>query len=68
MKNGLKYQVLSANNVPGMQVPEIFEIWIFHIFKSFWPPKVNITRIKRPTEQYLDVVKGRIYGSSGQEK
>ena len=35
---------------------DIFEIWISHIFKIFYPPKVNRTCIIQPTDNDGDVI------------
>ena len=44
-----------------LQVLEIFEIWICHIFEFRWPPKVTSTLSKRPLEHDGDVIEGRRY-------
>ena len=51
-----------------LQVLEIFEIWICHIFEFCWLPKMTSTLSKRPTEHDGVVIEGRRYSSSGRER
>ena len=34
----------------------IFEIWIYHIFEYFWPPKMNSSCSNRPTKHDVYIV------------
>ena len=51
-----------------LQVLDISEIWNLWIFEFFLMPKVNTTRSEQPTDHDVDVVEGRRYSSSGQER
>ena len=44
-----------------LQVLEISEIRICHIFEFCWPPKMTSTLSKQPTENNGNVVEGRRY-------
>ena len=44
-----------------LQVLEIIEIWIFHIFEFYWLPKVTSTLSKRPTEHDDDGNNNKVY-------
>ena len=44
-----------------LQVLEIFEIWICHIFEFFWLPKVTSALSKQPTEHDDDGNNNKVY-------
>ena len=44
-----------------LQVIDIFEIWICHIFEFYWPPKVTSTLSKQPTEHYGGCDNNKVY-------
>ena len=44
-----------------LQVLEIFEIWIYHIFEFCWSPKVTSTLSKQPTEHDGDEKNNKVY-------
>ena len=49
------------NNVPGLQVLEIFEIFICQIFGFSWLPKVTSTHNKWTTEHDGDGENHKVY-------
>ena len=44
-----------------LQVIEIFEIWICHIFEFFWPPKLTSTLSKQLAEHGGDDDNNKVY-------
>ena len=56
----------SEKYFPGFASLEITEIYIFHIFEFFLPPKVNSTRSKGLIDNDGDIVECSRYSSSVQ--
>ena len=44
-----------------LQVLEIIEIWICHIFEFYWPPKATSTIIKQPADSDGDGDNNKVY-------
>ena len=55
------YQVKSSKMCQVLQMLEIFEICIFHVFEFCWLPKATSTISKQPTDHDGDGNKNKVY-------